>query len=78
MVLTRSIRSACTLLACLNNPTLNGEEPFRNIDLVGDIEDDELQVTKIQMHSDVHGGSGYENESAGLAYVQYGPVNDRG
>ena len=62
----------------MNNPTLNGEEPFHNINLAGDAEDNELQITKIRLHSTVHRSSGYENESTGLVYVQYGLVNNCG
>ncbi|KZT65809.1 hypothetical protein DAEQUDRAFT_495852 [Daedalea quercina L-15889] len=63
--------SACTLLACLNNPdpAVSGEGMYDGIDLVGD----DTASAKVEMNSNVHGSTGYENEDAGLAYVQYEP-----
>ena len=71
MILTKSARSACTLLACMNNPNWYGQEPSRNIDLSGDMEEDEPQGTKIQLHSTVHGNSGYQNDSDSRARLVY-------
>lgn len=57
--------SACTLLACLNNRALNGQDVYSSLDLGDD-------PSKMELHSSARGGAGYENPGAGLAYVQYG------
>lgn len=65
----------------MNNPALNGEDVSRDIDLVNYVTDDESPDAKLPLHSTVvHGrlNAVYENESAGLSYVQYGQVHDRG
>ena len=73
-------RSACTLLACLNNPVLNGEDAFRNIDLrvIDDITDDGSETTKVPLQSTVQRFAMNASPNAGLAYVQYDELHERG
>ena len=81
LILTLSIRSACTLLACLNNPVLNGEDAFNNIDLrvIDDIDAaDSAETVKVPLHSTVPAGAArYEDQSAGLGYVRYDSLHGR-
>ncbi|KZT71193.1 hypothetical protein DAEQUDRAFT_724575 [Daedalea quercina L-15889] len=55
--------SACTLLACLNNPMLSGEGMYHNVDLIMD------DTAKAETHENARSGANHERGMIGSSSV---------